>query len=281
MLCIKIELDSFLDYLKNIKNYSEKTVLTYKISLDKIFEISEIFEENDILYIDISKYRLKNSKTLNPKTISKEISSIKSFNNYLQDILSKKTKLIGANTIKIPKTLPKPIDFSIIMDTLDNCEDDEKLAIEIFYSTGIRLSELSNLKITDIKNGWISVKGKGNKERQIPLISNIEQKIQNFIQNNNSKEYIFEKNSKPFTPRQFQHRIKKSFARIGIDASPHKLRHSFATHLLNDGARITDISELLGHSNISTTSIYTKLSSTKKYTDYLKSHPLNQKTTNI
>ena len=281
MSFIKIELNNFLAYLQNIKNYSEKTILTYKIALEKIVSSSEIYEENEILYLDISKYRLKNSKIINPKTLAKEISALKSFNNYLQNIGQKKTKLIGANSIKIPKTLPKPIDFDNISQVLQNCENDEKLAIEIFYTTGMRLSELANLKISDIRNGWINVIGKGDKERQIPLLAHTEEKIKNYIQENDAKNYIFEKNDKPFTPRQFQYRIKKSFARLGIDASPHKLRHSFATHLLNEGARITDVSELLGHSNISTTSIYTKLSSAKKYTDYLKSHPLNQKTTNI
>lgn len=276
MSYIKTKIQNFLDYLQHIRNYSPKTILTYQISLKKIFEVCEVFEEDGIWNIDITKFRLDSIHKLGAKTISKDLSSIKSYAKYLKDTKKIKIKLIGANSIKTPKTLPKPINFELISEAILHCNDEQKMIIELIYSLGLRVSEIAGIKLLDISDGWVNIYGKGSKQRQIPLLPSISKKLETFIKIRNSKVYIFEKDGEPFSISQFQYRIKKSFANIGIDASPHKLRHSFATHLLNGGARINDVSELLGHSNIGTTSIYTKLSSTKKYEDYLKAHPLNR-----
>lgn len=276
MSFIKTEIIGFLQYISNIKNYSQKTVLTYQISLDKIFEISEVFEENDIWILDINKFRLASAKNLKTKTISKDLSALKSFAKYLRETKKLKIKVIGANNPRTPKTLPKPINFESISDVLCVCNEEQKMIIELIYALGLRVSEIAKMRLEDISNGWVNIFGKGSKQRQIPLLPNIEEKLKQYIKIRNPKIYIFEKNGEPFSVSQFQYRVKKSFAQLGIDASPHKLRHSFATHLLNEGARINDVSELLGHSNIGTTNIYTKLSSTKKYNDYFKAHPLNR-----
>ncbi len=276
MSFIKTEIIGFLQYISNIKNYSQKTVLTYQISLDKIFEISEVFEENGIWILDINKFRLASAKNLKTKTISKDLSALKSFAKYLRETKKLKIKVIGANTPRTPKTLPKPINFESISDVLCVCNEEQKMIIELIYALGLRVSEIAKMRLEDISNGWVNIFGKGSKQRQIPLLPNIEEKLKQYIKIRNPKIYIFEKNGEPFSVSQFQYRVKKSFAQLGIDASPHKLRHSFATHLLNEGARINDVSELLGHSNIGTTNIYTKLSSTKKYNDYFKAHPLNR-----
>lgn len=269
--------NDFLEYLKNIKNYSDKTLLTYQISLDKLFEISEIYEENGCFIFDINKYRINANLQLKAKTISKDISSLRSFTKYLNNYKQISTQTIGANSIKAPRTLPKPIDKQKIKEALNNSNEEQKLIISLIYALGLRVSELAGLKICDIRNNWVDIIGKGSKQRQVPLLMNVRVQLDDYIKVHNPKEYIFEQSDfKPYTVRQFQYRVKNSFEKISIAATPHQLRHSFATDLLNEGARINDVSELLGHSNLSTTNIYTKLSSTKKYEDYQKAHPMNQ-----
>lgn len=265
---------NFLDFLTNIKNYSTLTVKTYDGVLEDFLENSEIYEENGIVIVDITKYRIAISNN-NSKTISKKISSIKSFINYLKDN-NHHIKLIGANSIKVAKTLPKPIRTDDILDGLKLANVEEKTIVTLIYSFGLRISELASLKLKDIKTSSITVLGKGNKQREIPANSFVLSLIKKYKDEFSPKEYLFEKDSKAFSVRQLQYRVEKVFKKIGISATPHQLRHSFATDLLNNGARINDISELLGHSSLSATSIYTKLNTSTKYKQYLSAHPLNQ-----
>lgn len=265
---------NFLNFLTDIKNYSELTVKTYDGVLSDFLNDSEIYEENKQIVVDITKYRIAISQN-NSKTISKKISSIKSFINYLKD-KNYHIKLIGANSIKVAKTLPKPIRTDDIIDGLKQADLQEKTIVTLIYSFGLRISELAGLKLKDIKDSSITVLGKGNKQREIPANSYAISQIKSYIKDFSPKVYLFEKDAKPFSIRQLQYRVDKVFKKIGISATPHQLRHSFATDLLNNGARINDISELLGHSSLSATSIYTKLNTTTKYKQYLSAHPLNQ-----
>jgi integrase/recombinase XerC len=266
-------LEDFLNYLKNIKNYSAKTVITYQKPIEDAITLCEIYEEEDLTIFDIKKFRIKIASQSN-KTINKKLSAIRSFVKYLE-IKEIEIRLIGDNSVKSEQTLPKPIKTENIFESLEVGTDEEKLIVLLIYSFGLRISELAGLKIEDIKDEHITVLGKGNKYREIPSNDLINGLVKKYIDNYNPKEYIFEKKLKPYTVRQLQYAVEKIFKKIGIKASPHQLRHSFATDLLNSGARINDISELLGHSSLKATGIYTKLNTNTKLKQYNMSHPLN------
>ena len=272
---IKSQIDDFLSYLQNIKNYSPLTIKTYQKPILDMLELSDIYQENEVVFVNIIKYRtsIKDNKA---KTIAKKISSIKSFINFLKDN-GYKIKLKGANSIKTPHTLPKPIETKYIFEALDeNSEIEQKLIVLLLYSFGLRISELASLKLSDIKEDWISVIGKGNKQRQIPTNKEVISLLKRYIEIFCPKEYIFERGDKPYSKRQLQYRVEKLFKSIGIKVTPHQLRHSFATDLLNNGARINDVSELLGHSSLNATDIYTKLATTTKMKHYQEAHPLTR-----
>ncbi len=272
---IKSQIDDFLSYLQNIKNYSPLTIKTYQKPILDMLELSDIYQENEVVFVNIIKYRtsIKDNKA---KTIAKKISSIKSFINFLKDN-GYKIKLKGANSIKTPHTLPKPIETKYIFEAIDeNSEIEQKLIVLLLYSFGLRISELASLKLSDIKEDWISVIGKGNKQRQIPTNKEVISLFKRYIEVFCPKEYIFERGDKPYSARQLQYRVEKLFKSIGIKVTPHQLRHSFATDLLNNGARINDVSELLGHSSLNATGIYTKLATTTKMKHYQKAHPLTR-----
>jgi len=118
--------------------------------------------------------------------------------------------------------------------------------------------------------------GKGNKTRQVPLISSLFDEIEIYKQIENPKVFLFEKDTIQMSSSQIRYLFTKVFKKSGIKATPHQLRHSFATHLLQNGARISDVSELLGHSSMVSTQIYTELGSSKKLNEYSKAHPLCQ-----
>jgi len=267
-------LKEFCEYLLDLKNYSQLTVKTYNTPIAEAIKISEIYEENGKIIFDITKFRIQIA-SLNPKTINKKISSINSFIKYLES-KNIAIKLVGNNTIKSPQTLPKPIQTKNIFESLEEATIQEKLIIVFIYSFGLRISELASLKLEDIKTTSIQVTGKGNKQREIPATNIIQVLLQEYLEVYTPKKYLFEEDEKALTTRQLQYRLEKAFKRIGIKASPHQLRHSFATDLLNDGARINDISELLGHSSLKATGIYTKLTTNTKLKQYNNAHPLNK-----
>jgi len=265
----------FSNYLLTLKNYSELTVKTYKTPILDAINTSELYEESGHTIFDITKFRIKIARQ-SPKTINKKLSSLQSFVNYLET-KNIEVELKGANTIKIPESLPKPIQTDNIFESLEEATLEEKLIIVFIYSFGLRISELASLKLENIKAEWISVTGKGDKQREIPSNEVVQNLFSEYKKQFNPKTYLFEKNEKAMSVRQLQYRVEKAFKKVGIKATPHQLRHSFATDLLNDGARINDISELLGHSSLKATGIYTKLNTNTKLKQYNMSHPLNKK----
>ncbi|MDD5358849.1 MAG: tyrosine-type recombinase/integrase [Sulfurovaceae bacterium] len=265
--------DDFLDYLYQIRGYSDTTIITYEIALRQMIEVSHINELDGVITIDITPFRfqiIKNTK----KTIAKKLSAIRSFTKYLNNQKNLNVKYFPNESIKVPSTLPKPIEQGYIQEILENANIEEKTIVYILYGLGLRISELANLKIEDIKNGWIIVHGKGGKVRQLPLLLELEKSIKEYLDIYKPTKYLFEKNKASLGSASLRYKLTKLFASHGIKATPHQLRHSFATHLLNSGARISDVSELLGHSTMATTQIYTKLGSTKKLQEYMKAHPL-------
>jgi len=266
-------IDDFLDFLFSVRGYSEHTVTTYGTVLSQMHAFCEYYEEEGRQILDIITLRLKiasNSK----KTITKKLSAIRSFVHYLEDHRGIELKLIGDASIKVPQTLPKPIEEQYIEEVLAEAELGDKLLVCMLYGLGLRISELSGLRLEQISTEWVEIRGKGNKTRQLPLMSYLRRLLAQYLQTCHPKTHLFEKEGIPLNPAQLRYKIDKLFKSQGIKATPHQLRHSFATHLLHHGARISDVSELLGHSSMATTQVYTKLASSKKMEEYMKAHPL-------
>lgn len=280
MIVLEEGINDFLDYIRDIRGYSETSVVTYEIALRQMSEVSEFFEDADKWILDITPFRLHIARN-NKKTIAKKLSAIHSFVNYLQDQRDVKLKLIADESVKVPQTLPKPIEEQYIEEVLSDATLKEKLLITMLYGLGLRISELSGLKLEDIHEEWILIRGKGNKVRQLPLLPELQFLIKAYRDRYFPKRYLIEKGGANMNQAQLRYILTKLFKAKGLKVTPHQLRHSFATHLLNNGARISDVSELLGHSSMATTQVYTKLGSTKKLKEYLGAHPLCQgKTSN-
>ena len=265
--------EAFLEYLFEVRGYSETSIVTYEIALRQMLEESHVYEEDGSVTLDITPFRFKIVKN-HKKTIVKKLSAIHSFIKYLEDQCHMTVKLLGDESIKVPKSLPKPLEQIYIDEVLGKANLEEKLLVYMLYGLGLRISELSSLKLEDIKQGWVQIHGKGNKIRELPLLDTLEELIALYVKRRSPKTYLFEKGSVPMNSAQLRYRLTKLFKAAGLKATPHQLRHSFATHLLNNGARIADVSELLGHETMATTQVYTKLGSVKKMQEYMKPHPL-------
>lgn len=265
--------EEFLNYLFDVRGYSETSIVTYEIALRQMLEVSHIYEEDGFTVVDITPFRIKIVKN-QKKTIVKKLSAIHSFTKYLEDQCHMHIKLIGDESIKVPQSLPKPIEENYIDEVLRSASLEERLLISMLYGLGLRISELSSLKLSDIKEEWIVVHGKGNKVRELPILESLQELITLYLKRRSPKRYLFEKGNAPMNSAQLRYILTKLFKSQGLKVTPHQLRHSFATHLLNNGARIADVSELLGHETMATTQVYTKLGSVKKMQEYMKAHPL-------
>jgi len=268
--------EAFLKYLDGMRGYSPLTILSYHDSINQMLEKAAINEEDGILKINLTPLRL-HIAPLKAKTISSKLSAIRSFVKYLES-MGKPIALQGDESVKVPKTLPKPISHEHIMSALVHASSFEKLIILLLYSMGLRISELSNLKIANIGEEWCRVLGKGRKERDIPMLPEVYDLFREAQVSTPSKEYVFEERGEKLSENSLRYTLTKAFSGVGLKATPHQLRHAYATELLNNGARIADVSELLGHESMATTQIYTKLGSALKMENYLHAHPLCTKT---
>lgn len=266
-------IDEFLEYLFSVRGYSEQTTITYEISLNKMLIHSEFYEEGTRLILNINLFRMHISKH-SKRTITKHLSAIRSLVKFLENQKHMSIKLVGDSSVKVPQTLPKPIEELHIDEVLSEASLDDKLLVMMLYGLGLRISELSNMRLRQISSSWIEIVGKGSKSRQLPLLPELQVLLDKYIDIYSPKKYLFEKGGAAMNSSQLRYKMNKLFKTIGIKATPHQLRHSFATHLLNNGARISDVSELLGHSSMATTQVYTKLASSKKMKEYMKAHPL-------
>ena len=265
--------EAFIEHLRDIKGYSPLTLKTYDEALKEALELIETEElEDGITACNLMPYRL-HIASQSPKTISKKLSALRSFAEFLNENGIKCT-LLADESIKVPKTLPKPISLEHIQEALRHANFEERFIIVMIYTLGLRISELANIKLADISKEWIRIRGKGNKQRDVPLLQPTREFLKAFIMQKQPKEYLFEKNGEKLSQNSLRYLINKTFSKIGLKVTPHQLRHSFATSLLNSGAAIADVSELLGHASMATTQIYTKLGSTLKKENYEKSHPL-------
>jgi integrase/recombinase XerC len=233
---------------------------------------AEIEEAEGEIRINLMPLRLLIAP-LKPKTISRKLSAIRSFVKYLR-AKGVAVDLRGDESVKIPKALPKPVSHDHIRQTLEHADPFSKMAITLLYTTGLRISELANLRVSDVGEQWCRVIGKGRKERDVPMVNGVYAMVQAYHAANPVNEYVFEVEGKKLSENSLRYMISKAFAQKGLKVTPHQLRHAYATELLNNRARIADVSELLGHASMATTQIYTKLGNALKMDHYLKSHPL-------
>ncbi len=254
------------------KGYSELTAKTYDEVLHEAFKYIEIIQENAHTIFNLMPYRI-HIANLNAKTISKKLSAIRSFSEFLHE-QGLHVTLHADESIKVAKTLPKPVAHKYILEALQQCNLQEKLLVVMLYTLGLRISELASLECKDIDSEWIRVIGKGNKQRDIPLLKSTKKLIDEYLSTFMGKKFLFEKKGERLSENSLRYIITKIFKRIALKVTPHQLRHSYASSLLNAGAPIVDVSELLGHSSMATAQIYTKLGSALKQQNYNKAHPL-------
>ncbi len=290
---------SFLDYLQIEKKYSKHTLIAYEKDLNDFFAFYQdkygTINTEEINYSQIRSWivSLVNSNVSN-RTINRKISSLKSLFKFLQ-----KTKQIVTNplakhqALKTSKQVQVPFSEKEIKEVLNlknDIEDFEsvrnKLIVELFYSTGIRRSELINIKIDaiDFNKETVKVLGKRNKERYIPLIKTVQDSLKNYLKFRNTIKselsylFITKKGKKTYDTLVYRI-INNYFSTVSskVKKSPHVIRHSFATHLLNEGADLNAVKELLGHSSLASTQVYTHSSLGKLKKVYNQAHPRSQK----
>lgn len=290
---------SFLEYLTFEKKYSEHTVTAYRNDL-KTFQkfCSEEFDNNNLITVNYSQIRswivsLVDAKISN-RSINRKISSLKSFYKFLQKTEQiKESPLRKHQALKVSKRVQVPFSEKEITNVLNQLDDKQdftslrnKLIVELLYSTGMRRNELINLTISDIdfSSHTIKVLGKRNKERIIPLLKSVEMSMKKYLKErkliNYSSDILFftDKQNKLY-PTLVYRIINEYFSTVSskVKKSPHVLRHSFATHLLNEGADLSSVKELLGHSSLASTQVYTHSSMSKLKEVYNNAHPRSDK----
>ena len=284
-------IDEFLNYIKSEKRYSDFTITSYKTDLVQFNSfLLNSFSITNPIKVDFKIVRSWISSLvesdLQSSSINRKISALKSFYRFLEiSDYSTHNPTLKIIAPKIAKKLPVFVEKSNINDLLDKdffendfCGHRDKLIIEVFYFTGIRLSELLNIGLNDIDyiNSSLKVLGKRNKERIIPLAYAILNKIKLFVKKYNLDNYLFTNEYKnKLYPKKIYRIVNKYISLVSSakKKSPHILRHSFATHMLNNGADLNAIKELLGHTSLSATQVYTHNSIAKLKAVYKQAHP--------
>ena len=264
---------AYLESLEELRGYSDLTIKSYDEAIKEALIYMEIYKEDGKTILNLMPYRL-HIVALNAKTISKKLSAVRGFVSFLNTQGSTQYILNSDESIKVAKTLPKPIGHEHIVAACREGNLREKLIVILLYTLGLRISELSSIELEAISQEWIRVKGKGNKQRDLPLLESTKKILDQYLETFSMKKFLFEKDGEKLSENSLRYIITKLFKRIGMKVTPHQLRHSYATSLLNNGAPIVDVSELLGHSSMATTQIYTKLGSVLKQQNYNKAHPL-------
>ena len=287
---------SFLNYLEFEKRYSARTIESYRTDLLQL----EIF----CAKINVSSVYLADSKSIRSwvvslleggcrnRSVNRKISTLKSFYKYLlREGTIQTNPLVKVQSLKSSKLVPAFVTQNQIRQLLDEVEFDSditgcrnRLIIELLYLTGIRLSELIHLKRNDIdsKNLTMKVLGKRNKERIIPITTSLIRSINNYMSVvesevivNNGGYLLVTNNGEKVYPRMVYRIVRQAIGKVTTmeKRSPHVLRHTFATHMLNNGAGISVIKELLGHSNLAATQIYAHSTFEKLKNIYKQAHP--------
>ncbi|MBM3243988.1 MAG: tyrosine recombinase XerC, partial [Candidatus Omnitrophica bacterium] len=283
-------IEKFIRYLEIEKNYSVHTILNYKVDLEDFKKFCQGTELEKIDYLYLRKYlAVLKEKNLGNRSIGRRLSTLRSFFRFLtRENYLKVNPILMLSSPKLEKHLPsfmteeevsKVIEAAFPKDDKDERVLRDRAILETFYSSGLRISELVSMDLDSLDSisGVIKVMGKGKKERVVPVGDMAIRAIRKYLDIRKKKnEAIFlNKNGKRITSRGVRDIVNKYFkkAQISHGVSAHTFRHSFATHLLNRGADLRTVQELLGHANLSTTQIYTHLTTEKLKNVYDKAHP--------
>lgn len=281
-------IDKFLSYMEIEKNYSSHTVLNYKLDIEEFFHFagsSVTLQTIDYLLLRrfLAELRIKNHR---PRTVSRKLSSLRSFFKFLQregHMKENPSKLLMSP--KIDKILPKFLSEDEVQRCIESPDIStlmgkrDRAILETLYSSGARVSELVGLNVenVDMFNHMAKVAGKGKKERLVALGAPAMKAIQDYLDHraSNLSALFLNKSKTRLTDRSIRHIVNKYILRASVNAkiSPHVLRHSFATHMLNRGADLRSVQELLGHVNLSTTQIYTHVTTDRLKKVYDQAHP--------
>lgn len=290
---------SFLEYLSLEKKYSVHTIKAYKRDLISFQNFCiESYQQEKISDINYSQIRswivdLVESKVSN-RSVNRKISSLKSFYKYLQKIkIIQNNPLSSHKALKTSKKIQVPFSIKEVNEVLSNIETEDsfestrnKLIVALFYSTGMRRTELIQLKMNSINfsEKQLKVIGKRNKERLLPLLPSVLKSMHNYIKQRDlidtSEDYLFltSKGNKLYETLVYRI-INNYFSNVSskLKKSPHILRHSFASHMLNEGADLNSVKELLGHSSLASTQVYTHNSLEQLKKVYKQAHPRSTK----
>ncbi len=281
-------LRSFLNYLLVDKGLSNNTVKAYEADISSFFQW---LDNEDLKYKNLQEDHINQyisflfQRKMRSSSVNRKISSIKSFYIFLvKRNFLKNSPLNDLVTPKQEKYLPESMSEAEVdkllnsPDVANKIENRDKAMIEMLYATGMRISELVNLKITDVdmKRCVVKVFGKGSKERLVPFGETALDSLKSYLnerEQSSSKEIFLSNRGKKMTRVAFWQRVKIYLIRENLknSISPHTLRHAFATHLLNRGADLRSVQLLLGHSDLSTTQIYTHIAK-QRLSDVLKKH---------
>ncbi len=273
----------FLDYLKYERGFSDYTIKSYRADLMEFYD----FVGDDISINSVREYlrKLYEDKYSN-RSISRKVSSLKSYFKYLESegfIKDNFMRLIS--NPKIQKILPNYLNYEDLEKLLNYPDRSNKyglrdaLILEMLYSSGVRVSELALIKLKDIdfKERKILILGKGNKERYVYYGSKCADLIDKYLKVNHrdSPYLLIGKRSEKLNEREIREIVTQCARKAGLKThvTPHTLRHTYATHLLNEGADLKSVGDLLGHESLSTTQIYTHVSNERLRQVYLKAHP--------
>jgi integrase/recombinase XerD len=294
---VKEDIDKFLKYLEVEKGFSHNTLEAYKNDLNQLagfLEESGITPWEDFNRQAVLSY-LTNLKERRyaATTVARKVAAIKSFFGFLvAEGLVKENPTREVPSPRVGKSLPKPISITQARQLLEETEKRDtpeakrdKAMLHLLYASGMRVSELVSLNLNDIdtEGGYVRCFGKGGKERLIPIHSQAVAALKDYISQGrprlkagSGEEALFLNRRGERLTRQGLWQILKGHAKsanLGVEITPHTLRHSFATHMLSGGADLRSVQELLGHANISTTQVYTHLTTEHVRRAYEKSHP--------
>jgi len=295
------EIEDYQNYLTYERRMAKNTTNSYIRDLEKyasfLEEKRKVFKVENISKNDIEEYlEYLNKNNYTTTSLARKLTAIKNFHKFLY--ATHKVKEDHSLTIdrpKLRKTLPnvltvEEVDKLLDINTITPFDYRNKAMLELLYGTGLRISEMLDLKLGDVdfENCIVRCFGKGSKERIVPIGEYIIESLNNYLNNGRNtllnkkkmSDYLFlNKNGGRISRFSFFKIIKKLLRDKDIkkDVSPHSLRHSFATHMLENGADLRSIQELLGHSDIATTRIYTHITNKKVQNDYIEYHPRSKK----
>ena len=275
-------LENYINYLENVKNYSDHTTTAYKNDLEQYFDYLKNTKKNLFDNEDFVDYLF--SLELAKSTINRKLTSVNNFLLWSSKLDKYKGKTFRkSENLKTEKKLPNILTSNYINNLIDKLPTStakdvrNKAIIELLYSSGLRVSELVNLKINDVKNdGSLRVIGKGRKERILPMTDQAYKIISLWLKSNRAE--FLKDNDNQFLflgvrGQQITDREVRRVVNLITGTFPHNIRHTFATHVLDGGADLRVVQELLGHSDPGTTQIYTHISKKKLQEKYKRTHP--------